>query len=159
MMNMLQSLPPEILTASLGALPLTELRGAIPVALLVYKMPVFSAFSFAVLGNLIPALFLLLGLESVSSYLSRRSALLNRFFVWLFERTRRIHGKKFQTWQGLALVFLVALPVPLTGAWTGSLCAFVFGIPWKKAFLLITTGVIIAGLIVTFTTMGIVKII
>jgi len=52
----------------------------------------------------------------------------------------------------------VAIPMPFTGAWTGALCAFVFGIPFKRAFPAIAGGVVIAGIIVTLTTLGIIKI-
>ena len=55
-------------------------------------------------------------------------------------------------------MIFVAIPLPFTGAWTGALCAFVFGIPFRKALIAIAGGVIIAGLIVTLTTLGIIKI-
>ena len=55
--------------ALLSALPITELRGVIPIALTIYKMPIFSAYIFAVLGNIVPAIFLLLFLKPFSEYL------------------------------------------------------------------------------------------
>lgn len=137
--------------------PIFELRGSIPVALSVYQLSVWSAYLISIIGNLIPVIFFLSLLEPVSRYLSQHFSLFNRFFTWLFERTRRKHNAKFERWQNFALVVLVAIPLPFTGAWTGSLCAFVFGIPFKKAFPLIALGVIIAGLIVTLTTLGIIN--
>jgi len=137
--------------------PIFELRGSIPVALGVYQWPVWSAYFVSIIGNLVPVVFLLLLLESVSKYLSSHSRLFSRFFTWLFERTRKRHGTKFERWQDFALVILVAIPLPFTGAWTGSLCAFVFGIPFKKALPLIALGVIIAGFIVTLITLGIIN--
>lgn len=137
--------------------PIVELRGSIPVALGVYNLPVWSAYFISIIGNLVPVVFVLLLLESVSQYLSRHFSLFERFFSWLFERTRRKHSAKFERWQDFALIILVAIPLPFTGAWTGSLCAFVFGIPFKKAFPLITVGVIMAGLMVTLTTLGIIN--
>jgi uncharacterized membrane protein len=56
-------------------------------------------------------------------------------------------------------MIFVAIPLPLTGAWTGALCAFVFGIPMKKAFWAISAGVVLAGVIVSLATLGIIKII
>ena len=114
--------------------PFFELRGSIPLALGIYNVPVWSAFFISVIGNLVPVIFLLWLLESVSKFLSRKIYFFNRFFVWLFERTRRKHSHKFERWQEYALIVLVAIPLPFTGAWTGSLCAFVFCIPFKKNF-------------------------
>ena len=76
----------------------------------------------------------------------------DKFFTFLFERTRRKHSKKFEKWGALALITFVAIPLPITGGWSGALAAFVFGIPFKKALPLIFSGVIIAGVIVTGLT-------
>ena len=157
MLNFLQNLSPELITASLSALPFIELRGAIPLGLGVYKLPVVTTFFLAVLGNLIPALFLLLGLESISGHLSKRVGLFQRFFSWLLARTQKNYAKNFARWKELALVILIAIPLPLTGAWTGSLCAFVCGIPFKRAFPLISLGVALAGIIVTLISIGIIN--
>ena len=138
--------------------PIFELRGSIPVALGVYHLPVWLAFLISVLGNIVPVVFILLLLESVSGYLSRHSRFSSRFFAWLFERTRKKHAKTFEYGRDLALMIFVAIPMPFTGAWTGALCAFVFGIPFKRAFPAIAGGVVIAGIIVTLTTLGIIKI-
>jgi len=135
--------------------PIIELRGAIPIALEVYDLPVWSAFIFSILGNIAPVFFILHFLERVSNYLSRRSYFFNRFFIWLFSRTRRNNEKKFEKWGKFALVIFVAIPLPLTGSWTGALCAFLFGIRPKEAFPLISLGVAIAGLIVVLATKGI----
>ena len=139
--------------------PLFELRGSIPLALGVYHLPIWSAYLLSIIGNLLPVIFILLLLESVSNYLSRRSRFFSRFFTWLFERTRKKHAKTFERGKDLALMIFVAIPLPFTGAWTGALCAFVFGIPFKRALLAIAGGVAIAGLLVTLTTLGIIKII
>ncbi|MBI2042287.1 MAG: small multi-drug export protein [Candidatus Nealsonbacteria bacterium] len=150
-------LTPEIKTILVAATPIFELRGAIPLALGVYKLSFWSAYGLAVMGNVIPVFFILWLLETVSNFLSRHFYFFNRFFAWLFERTRDHHKHSFERWETLALVILVAIPLPLTGAWTGALAAFVFGIPAKKAFLLITAGVMIAGAIVTLATLGIIN--
>ncbi len=148
---------PEIDTFLLAMTPLFELRAAIPLALGVYKLPLWSAYLFSVAGNVIPVILILWLLETVANFLSKHFYFFNRFFAWLFERTRNHHKHKFERWEALALVILVAIPLPLTGAWTGALVAFVFGIPFKKAFLLISAGVMIAGLIVALATLGIIN--
>ncbi|KKT17837.1 MAG: hypothetical protein A2922_02175 [Candidatus Nealsonbacteria bacterium RIFCSPLOWO2_01_FULL_43_36] len=138
--------------------PIFELRGSIPIALGVFHLPVWSAFLISVIGNILPVVFILSLLESVSGYLSRHVRFFDRFFTWLFERTRRKHAKTFEQGKALALMIFVAIPLPFTGAWTGALCAFVFGIPFKRALMSIAGGVVIAGIIVTLTSLGVSKI-
>lgn len=148
-------MPPQLIIFIIAMSPVVELRGAIPVALSVYQLSPLNAYLWSVLGNLVPAVVLLWLLEPVSRYLSRRFYFFSRFFGWLFERTRRNHNHKFAIWGSLALIGFVAIPLPMTGVWTGSVAAFVFGIPFKKALPLISIGVIIAGIVVTLFSMGI----
>jgi uncharacterized membrane protein len=148
----------EVKTLLVAMTPFFELRGSIPLALTVYNMHPWPAYLFSVVGNLIPVVFILWLLGAVSGFLSRRSASFKRFFDWLFEKTRDRHERKFERWKSLALVIVVAIPLPFTGAWTGSLAAFVFGIPVRKAFPLISIGVLIAGVIVTLSTLGVIGI-
>lgn len=151
-------MPPQLITLIIAMLPISELRGAIPVALSVYHLSVPAAFFWSVLGNLIPVIFLLWLLEAVANYLSHHFYFFNRFFAWLFGRTRRQHNHRFEVWGALALVSFVAIPFPLTGGWTGAVAAFVFGIPFKKALPLIFLGILIAGLIVTLASLGVLSI-
>jgi len=152
------TIPPQIITMFIGAAPLSELRGAIPLAIGVYNMPPWTAFFWAVLGNIIPIIFVLWLLESVSNYLSRRFYFFNRFFTWLFERTRRKNSRSFENWGSLALMIFVAIPLPMTGGWSGAVAAFVFGIPYKKALLMISLGIILAGVAVTLACLGVLSI-
>ena len=149
----------ELIVLLIAMCPIIELRGSIPIALNVFQLSAAQAFFFSVIGNLIPVIILLKYLKIVSDFASHRSYFLNRFLNWLFERTRKNNYNKFKHWKEFALVVLVAIPLPLTGAWTGALCAFIFGISSKKAFPLIALGVLIAGIIVTLITVGANKII
>lgn len=145
---------PRLITLIVAMLPISELRGAIPLGILKGLSP-WSAFGWAVAGNIIPIIFILWLLGWASDFLSRHSYYFNRFFAWLFERTRRNHGQRFEVWGSLALVLFVAIPLPMTGGWSGAAAAFVFGIPVKKAFPLICLGIVIAGIIVTLASMGV----
>jgi uncharacterized membrane protein len=142
--------------AFIAALPISELRGAIPIALTIYKMSVFPAYIFAVLGNIVPAIFLLLFLKPFSEYL-RQWHYFDIFFEWLFKRTRRNTVEKFEKYGAIFLLFFVAIPLPVTGAWTGSAAAFIFGIRFWYAFPTIAGGVMIAGIIVTLASLGIIN--
>ncbi len=131
----------------LAMTPIGELRAAIPTALTVYHLNWFLVYWVAVFGNLVPAVFLLLFLGPVSEWLSQNFKIFERFFNWFFQRAKR--NEKFikkYGWWGLA--GFVAIPLPLTGAWTGTALAFLMKMPFFKAFSAIALGVLGAGLIV-----------
>ena len=142
----------ELQTFLLAMTPLGELRLSLPLALTVYNLDWGTAFLLSVIGNLVPVLLLLLFLGPVSKILAANFKLFERFFYWLFERTRRKHDSKIKKYGYLSLVLFIAIPLPVTGGWTGSLIAFLFDIPFKKAFPLIASGVILAGVIVSLLT-------
>lgn len=154
--SIFHSVPPELGTLLIGMIPIAELRGAIPVALVNFELPIWSAFLWALVGNMIPVLILLKYLEPAAGWLSKHSRFFERFFSWLFARTRRKFSNSAQKY-GLfvALMLFVAVPLPVTGAWTGSVAAFLFGMPMRRALLAILLGVLIAGVIVTLATLGI----
>ena len=104
-------------------------------------------------GNLLPVPFLLWFLEPVSRFL-RRWKVFDRMFDYLFEKARKRAGTKIEKYEALGLTLFVAIPLPVTGAWTGSVAAFLFGIPKKLAFPAIALGVAIAGAIITLIMSG-----
>jgi uncharacterized membrane protein len=79
----------------------------------------------------------------------KRSKVMERFFNWLFERTRKKLEKKYEVYAEVALAVFVAIPLPLTGAWSGAVAAFIFDIPYRKALFWIFVGVLGAGVAVT----------
>lgn len=140
--------PEEILEVILiAASPIAELRAAIPLAILTFDFPWYYALPLAIIGNLLPVPFILLFLDTATRLLSK-VALFNRMLNWLFERTRR-RGRIIERYKLIGLALFVAIPLPVTGAWTGSLAAVLFGLSFKHAFLSISIGVFIAGVIVT----------
>ncbi len=130
----LQYLSPEVATVIVAMLPIFELRGAIPLALGVFGLNVWQAYFLAVLGNIIPVVPLLLFLGPVSEYL-RRFEIWDRFFTWLFARTRR-RSELVERLEVIGLILFVAVPLPVTGAWTGTAAAFLFDIPFKPSSFL-----------------------
>jgi uncharacterized membrane protein len=142
-----------ILVMIASALPFIEARYAIPPAILSGQFTAPEAFLLGFVGNVIPVIFLLLLLEPVSIYLRTRSPVFERFFTWLFDRTRR-HSEKFERWGALALMPFVAVPLPVTGAWTACAAAFVFGIRFRYALPTIAAGILVAALITTLGTLG-----
>lgn len=146
------SIPDWISVILVAAMPISELRGAIPVAMM-YGFDPLTAYILSVIGNLIPVVPLLLWLEAVSNRL-RRYKSWDKFFDWLFKRTHRRHSEYFEKYGTIALSLFVAIPLPVTGAWTGCAAAFVFGIKFRHAFPAVLLGVLTAGVIVTFTSLG-----
>lgn len=139
--------------------PIGELRLAIPFALAKLDLSIEQAYILSVIGNLIPVVFLLLFLEVVSLFLIRRSTMFAKFFEWLFARTRRRIQGHYEIYGYIALVIFVSIPLPITGAWTGSAAAYLLGIPFWRAFGLIALGVIISGIIVTLASVGIIHLV
>jgi Predicted membrane protein len=136
----------------LGATPFLEARYAIPLAIL-YGFPAPVAFFLGILGNILVIIPLLLLLEPVSTWLSARSLTMRKFFGWLFQRTRR-HDHYIRRFGPPALFLFVAIPIPVTGTWTGCAAAFVFGVRFRHAFPAIAAGAIVAALITTLPTLS-----
>lgn len=129
----------------MAALPISELRGAIPLGLS-FGMSLQKAFLLSIIGNsifVVPALFLF---EPISNRL-RKLRLFSRFFNWIEERTKK-NSEAIQKYEALGLAIFVAIPLPMTGAWSGVIAASLFKIKFRYAFISIITGVIVAGLIV-----------
>jgi uncharacterized membrane protein len=141
-------------TIILAMMPIGELRASIPVALFSYGLPAWQSFLFSVLGNMIPVFFLLIFLKPITELLSK-VPFVKKFLDWFFEKTEGRHKEKFLKFKDFALVTLVAIPLPFTGVWTASIAANLFRVPFKRALLLIFLGVLIAGVLVLLTSLGI----
>ena len=139
---------PELAVFLTSMLPVIELRGALPLAINVFNISWPKAFLIAYIGNMIPAPIILWLLGPIVKLLSRIH-LFKKFFDWLFERTRKRSNKMIEKYEEIGLMAFVAIPLPGTGAWTGALIAFLFGLDYKKSLLIIAIGVFIAGIIVT----------
>ena len=144
----------EVVTIVLAMAPVSELRGAIPYAITVGHIPWQQAYVMAVIANFIPVIPILFLIGPVSEYM-RRWQTFDRFFNWLFTRTRR-KGKMIERFEVLGLILFVAIPLPITGAWTGSLAAFLFGVRRRIALPAIFLGICIAGVIVTLAATGLI---
>jgi uncharacterized membrane protein len=145
----------ELITAVLAMLPVSELRGAIPYAVGVAGMSWQKAYVIAVIANFIPVIPIFYLIGPISDYL-RKVPLFDRFFTWLFARARR-KGKLIERFEILGLVLFVAIPLPVTGAWTGTIAAFVFGVKKRVALPAIFLGICIAGVVVTLAVTGVIS--
>jgi len=148
------NLIPEIKTLLTAMTPIGELRAALPIALLSYKMNILPAYILSVLGNMIPVFVLILFWKYSVKFFMQNFKICEKFFNWLFERTRKKFAGKYNKWGKLALVIFVAIPLPMTGAWTGSLAAWLFGFKYWESVLLIFLGVCVSGIIVSLISLG-----
>ena len=146
--------PDWLATFLLAMLPITELRGSIPFAIGFFDMNPWLAFIISVCGDIIPAIFIIWLLEPMAAWLSERVKFFKRIFDWWFGRVNKSFAKKYAKYGEWALLLFVAIPLPITGAWTGSVAAFLFKVPRKRAILFIGGGVIISGVIVTLISIG-----
>jgi len=137
--------------AFLSFLPISELRGAIPFAI-AHNVPWYAAYAIAVLLNALvaPACWLFL---STLHKLLLRMAWYKRFFERFIERARNKLRGGVERWGWLGVAAFVAIPLPLTGAWTGTLGAWVLGLSRRKTLLAVVVGVLVSGAIVTAVVM------
>lgn len=143
------SLPAALAVFVVAAIPISELRGAIPLGILVFDMhPVVTAI-IAIMGNMVLIPVCLWIAQPTISWLTKHSKLADRILSGLFSRTRKKVGPKLRRYQDVGLMLFVAIPLPFTGAYSGALAAFLFGIPARRAVPLIGAGVVIAAVVVT----------
>jgi len=133
----------------LSMTPIGELRLSIPMGIAVYHLGAVSVFFVSVIGNLVPAIVLLVFFKSVSAFLSKKSQFFNKIFSWWESNTRQKHLAKVRQYEAVGLALFIAVPLPMTGAWTGALLATLMDLPLKKSVPAILFGVIGAGIIVT----------
>ena len=144
------NISPETKTFFIAMIPIFELRGAIPIAVKAYHLPYWKAFLISIGGNMVPIFFILLFFDFVTK-LFFKFPFLKRLLEKLFERTRR-KSKAIEKYEELGLMLFVAIPLPITGAWTGSLAAYLFGLGFWKSIFFIFLGVVIAGIVITILT-------
>lgn len=144
-----QHLLDSVITFGMAMLPILEVRASIPFALGVLHLSPAEAFLWSVAGNMTVVALLLAMLDPVTKFLTKHSQWFNKFLTKLFEKTRHKHSLKFNELGAIFLIVFVAIPLPMTGAWTGVLIAYLFGVKPKHTFPLISIGIIIAAALVS----------
>jgi len=142
---------------AISTLPIVELRGAVPAGHVIKEVPSMTSsekgkaslkiYLLAVLGNMLPVPFILLLLGPCSNILMKWSWG-KKLMDWLFARTRK-KTVGIAEYEALGLTLFVAIPLPVTGAWTGAMAAFLLGTPFWQSLICILLGVMLAGAIMT----------
>ncbi len=138
-----------LIPLGLSMIPISELRGGIPTAILGYDYPWYVAYILCCLANLLPIPFILLFMAKILEWL--RNSKVNAFkkFAGWLDRKVDKNTDKIYKYGFFGLMIFVAIPLPMTGAWTGALVAGVTKMKFWRAMLSVTLGVLIAGAVVT----------
>ncbi|MTK09101.1 MAG: small multi-drug export protein [Hungatella sp.] len=140
----------------ISMVPLIELRGAIPYSA-VMGLPLVQSYIVAILGNMLPVPIIYLFARKVLEW-GVDKPVIGGFFTWCLEKGKR-GGEKLQAKAGrglfIALLIFVGIPLPGTGAWTGTLAASLLDIDFKSSILAVMGGVIMAGIIMGLASAGV----
>ena len=140
-----------IVTFVISMIPIIELRGAIPIAEAL-NLNIFLYYPVAIIGNMLPVPFIYLFARKVLEW-GKDKKVIGKFFTWCLEKGEK-GGEKLKKSAGnsglfFALLIFVGIPLPGTGAWTGTLAASFLKIDFKTSIFAITLGVLLAGIIMS----------
>ena len=140
----------------ISMVPLIELPGAIPYAI-GYNLPILPSYIIAIIGNMLPVPIIYLFARRVLEF-GKDKKYIGKFFTWCLKKGEA-GGKKLQEKAGKglywALFIFVGIPLPGTGAWTGTLAASILDMDFKKSVIAVMAGVILAGIIMGILSLGI----
>ena len=143
----------EIIVFIISFLPILELRGGLLAAALIGLDPVPS-YIISIIGNILPVPFILLLINKILDWM-RKSKKFKKVAKWLDEKVEK-HKGQIEKYGYLGIVLFVGIPLPGTGAWTGSLIASVLEMDKKKTFFAVLAGVFIASIIMMVISFGVI---
>ena len=151
----LETVGEELCVFFCSMLPIIELRGAIPMGAF-FDLPWWQTYLIAIIGNMLPVPIILLFVKSVLNWMAGcKVKFFNKVANKMFEKAEKNRAKieRYAFW---GLTLFVAIPLPATGAWTGTLVAALFDMKFWKSFLSALVGVLIAGVVMTLISYGVV---
>lgn len=145
-----------LLVFLISMVPIVELRGAIPVAVGLHLNMVW-AYIICIIGNMIPVPFIYFFARKILLW-GKDKKYIGKFFTWCLQKGEK-GGQKLQAKAGkglfVALMLFVGIPLPGTGAWTGTLAASFLDMGFKRSVIAVMCGVVIAGIIMGLASMGV----
>ncbi len=151
---MVSGLPHEVAVFLLAAMPIVEVRGSIPVALAVYDLSPVAAIAYSLAGNIAAGALVLMIALPLMRFLIARVAAVRTLWERYIHRIETKNRAAFDRWGAVALVLFVAIPLPMTGVFTGAVAASIFGVPLRRALPLLLLGSLIACILVVLITRG-----
>lgn len=152
----LESIPfgRELVVFIISLMPILELRGGLIAAALLNLNPVTS-YIISIIGNILPIPFILYFINSILKWM-KGSKHFSKISLWLEEKVEK-HKHQVEKYGFWGLVLFVGIPLPGTGAWTGSLIASVLNVDRKKALSAILIGIFMASIIMMIVSFGVLK--
>ena len=141
-----------IMTFLISMVPIIELRGAIPLGV-INGLDVGTALIVSVLGNLVPVPFIIIFIRNIFKWMQSKSERLGRL-VRKFEEKADKKKDQVVRYEFWGLMILVAVPLPGTGAWTGTLAASILDMKFKDVLIACMGGVLLAGIIMGLASAG-----
>ena len=145
----------EIIVFLLAMAPVSELRGSIPYGIS-QGISIPKTIFLSISGNLLPVIPLYFFINKILEYLGKFKYT-RKFSIWIKNSTRR-RSRIIEIYKTIGLIIFVGIPLPVTGAWTGTISASLIGLTFRNFILGIICGVLLACLIVLLLTLGIIKI-
>lgn len=149
---MLDFIPITLRILILAAIPIIEQKAAIPIGI-VAGLPVWEVYLITLIGAIIPSPIIIWFIEYIFTYL-RRYSVMDKLITWFEDKTRKKSGN-IEKYKLFGLFLFVAIPLPGTGVWTGSLAAVLLGIEKKQAVVAVLMGAAVCGLLILAFTSGI----
>ncbi len=145
----------EVIVLVLAAIPVFEVRASVPLGIAVYHLPVVTTVILSIIGSVLPVFPLLWILNNLTEHL-RKIPSFDKFFEWLFNRTRS-KSKLIEDLELVGLTLFIAVPLPGTGVWTGTIAAYLLGLRWIPTFFAGLVGTAIASIVVAAATLGVIN--
>ena len=144
-----------LITFILGMCPIIEIRGAIPVGVSL-GLSYFEAFVVGFIGNIIPIYFIVKYIGPIFDFLGKFK-IFKKIIDWASDKASKHieEDKRLQNFTALGLYLFVAIPLPGTGAWTGTLAASFLDMDFKKSIIAVMAGVVLAGIIMGLASAGV----
>lgn len=155
--NLLDFFTNEVIIFIISMMPLIELRGSIPVGLVMEISPM-TVFLLTFPASLIPAPFIILLIKKIFEWLETPSKFFERLIERIIRRNNDKHRVKIDKYGLLGLLIIVAIPLPGTGVWSGSLAAALFDFKFRPALLVIIIGNLIAAILILLIAMSAISI-
>jgi len=155
LVELLRGLPKELIVFITAAAPVIEVRGAVPIGIVMLKLAPLKVIFLSIIGSILPIIPILWFLNTATEKL-RKIPAFDKFISWLFTRTRS-KSKIIADFELIGLTLFVAIPFPGTGVWTGTIAAYLLGLPLIPTFLCAVIGTTIASGIMAAASLGIIN--
>lgn len=136
----------------MSAVPLVEMKGAIPLGIYTYNINPIAVFLLSFVGSLLPVPFVLIFFNKIFDFLGKYK-FFNGFYNLIDKKINK-NKAKFEKFEEIALITFIAIPLPTTGVWTGTAIAAFLKLDFKKSVMCAVIGSFLCGVIVTFLSLA-----